>query len=101
MCLYRPERLGFQAAIESLKGGWQSKVWGRFHHGSWEALQTQSDRYVAAHRTRSVSRRDGAPNRRSFPKFWELDLRIPLRGRIIFLRKTIEEGQPKMVRYPC
>lgn len=34
-----PRESGFQAAIESLNGRWQAKVWARFPHESLEALQ--------------------------------------------------------------
>lgn len=92
-----PRETGFQAAIESLNARWQTKVWARFHYDSLAALKTQSDRYVAAHRARSSSRGDGAPARGSFPKRWELNLQAPLRGKIIFLRRTTEHGEATLL----
>lgn len=92
-----PRETGFQAAIESLNARWQAKVWARFHYDSLAALKAQSDRYVAAHRARSSSRGDGAPARGSFPKHWELNLRDPLRGKIIFLRRTTEQGEASLL----
>ncbi len=88
---------GFQASIESLNARWQAKVWARFHYNSLAALKAQSDRYVAAHGARSSSRGDGAPARGSFPKRWELNLQAPLRGKIIFLRRTTEHGEANLL----
>ncbi len=88
-----PREPGFQAAIEGVNGLWQAKVWARFHHESLAALQAQSAKYVAAHRLRSVARRDTAPERRPFPEAWQLDLQAQPRGRIVFVRRTDEHGQ--------
>jgi hypothetical protein len=83
---------GFQGAIENFNGRWESKVWERFHHESRAALQARSARYIAAYRQRTRTRQDAAPPRRAFPADWHLDLRAPLRGQIIFLRRTTEAG---------
>src|SRR2546426_69530 len=88
-----PRETGFQAAVENLNGRWQAKVWGRFHHDSLSALQLQSARYVAACRQRAAQRLEGAPQRRPFPSSWKADLQAPLQGRLIFLRRTTEQGQ--------
>lgn len=87
-----PRESGFQAAIESLNGRWQAKVWARFQHESLAALQTQSAKYVTASRARNAVRIEGAPARRPFPKDWRLNLQAHPRGRIIFLRRTTERG---------
>ena len=87
-----PRESGFQAAIESLNGRWQAKVWARFQHASLAALQAQSAKYVAASRARHVGRLERAPARRSFPADWQLDLQAHPQGRIIFLRRTTEQG---------
>lgn len=87
-----PRETGFQAAIESYNGRWQAKVWRRFEHDNLRTLRRHSDRYVDAARTRSAARRDAAPPRRSFPADWELDLQKPLRGTVIFLRRTNDRG---------
>lgn len=87
-----PGEHGFQNAIESFNGLWQSKVWGRFHYDGLPALQAQSARYVAAHHQRSVARREGAPPRQAFPLEWTLDLQARPQGVIIFLRRTDEAG---------
>lgn len=39
-----------------------------------------------------AARAEHAPPRRGFPRHWALDLQAPLRGRIIFLRRTSERG---------
>jgi hypothetical protein len=88
-----PRETGFQASIESFNGRWQAKVWARFHHESLEALQAQSARYVAACRKNGAMRIESAPPRRLFPKRWHLDLQAHPSGRIIFLRRTSEQGE--------
>lgn len=87
-----PREMGFQAAIESFNGRWQAKVWARFHHDSLATLQARSTDYVAASRTRTAVRSEAAPQRRPFPKPWRFDLDAPLRGGLIFLRRTTERG---------
>ena len=87
-----PRESGFQSAIESLNGRWQAKVWARFQHESLAALQAQSAKYVVASRARGAIRLEGAPTRRPFPSDWHLDLQAHPRGRVIFLRRTTEQG---------
>lgn len=88
-----PRETGFQATIESFNGRWQAKVWARFHHESLEALQIQSAKYVAACRKNGARRMEAAPPRRSFPKRWHLNLQALPCGRLIFLRRTTEQGE--------
>jgi putative transposase len=92
-----PRETGFQAAIESYNGRWQAKVWRRFTHDSLRTLRRHSVRYVAAARKRSAARRDAAPARQSFPKDWELDLQMKLRGTVIFLRRTNDQGVAELL----
>ena len=87
-----PRETGFQAAVENLNGRWQAKVWARFHHDSLAALQAQSARWVAAYRQRAALRMERGPLRRPFPASWEADLQAPLHGRVIFVRRTTEQG---------
>lgn len=87
-----PREHGFQASVESYNGLWQSKVWSRFHHDDLAQLQERSARYVNAHRARTEDKRRSAPARRDFPISWSLDLQAPLRGRVIFLRRTDHAG---------
>ena len=92
-----PREMGFQAAIESYNGRWQAKVWRRFEHDSLRTLRRHSDRYVDAARKRSVARRDAAPSRPSFSEEWKLDLQTPLRGTVIFLRRTNNQGVAELL----
>jgi hypothetical protein len=92
-----PRETGFQAAIESLNGRWQAKVWTRFTHESLEGLGACSDRYVAASRVRAAARIESAPHRRPFPEGWHLDLQARPRGRIVYLRRTSEQGAVELL----
>jgi hypothetical protein len=97
-----PRETGFQAAIESYNGRWQARVWRRSQHDGLDTLRGHSDRFVAAARRRSAPRRDAAPVRPAFPADWELDLQRPLRGAVIFLRRTNERGEAELLgrRWP-
>ena len=92
-----PREPGFQAAIESLNGRWQAKVWARFQHESLSALQAQSAKYVAACRNRAATRMEVAPERRLFPHPWRLDLKAQPHGCIVFLRRTTERGEAHLL----
>ena len=76
-----------QNLIESFNGLWQAKVWQRHHVGSAAELQARSDAYIAAHRARSAAAADRAPARRSMPEYFKFDVRVPLRGQMIFVRR--------------
>lgn len=92
-----PCETGFQAAIEGFNGLWQAKVWARFQHVSLEGLQTQSTRYVSAHRQRAVARIEAAPRRRDFPRRWHLDLQTHPQGQVVFLRRSNERGEVQLL----
>ena len=87
-----PREPGFQAMIENYNGRWQAKVWSRFEHAGLVDLTAHSDAFVAAARQRVIPRMDAAPHRRRFPPGRRLNLQAPLRGRVIFLRRTSESG---------
>jgi hypothetical protein len=87
-----PQETGFQAAIESYNGRWQTRVWSRFHHTGLPDLCACSDRFVVAYRQRTAARREAAPRRRPFPGDWEMDLSRKLAGRVIYLRRSDEGG---------
>jgi transposase-like protein len=87
-----PREPGFQNAVESLNGRWQSKVWRRFQHASLEDLQQRSDRWVAAVGVRNAARIERAPARRSFPADLDLNLGAHPRGVVIFIRRTDDHG---------
>lgn len=92
-----PRETGFQAAIEGFNAQWQAKVWGRFHHDTLADLQTRSARYLAAHHQRARVRLDAAPPRRPFPPQWRRHLEGPLRGRMVYLRRTTEHGTVQLL----
>jgi transposase-like protein len=87
-----PHETGFQAAIEGYNGSWQTRVWSRFTHADLLELTHHSDRHVGALRRYRAARLEAAPRRRPFPAAWELDLQAPLRGRLVYLRRTTGSG---------
>lgn len=87
-----PRETGFQAAIENFNGRWQASVWARFTFLDVAAVQAQSARFIAASRQRTAVRREHAPARRTLPAAWHLDLRAPLHGRLVFLRRASATG---------
>ena len=92
-----PREMGFQAAIEGFNGLWQAKVWARFHYESLVGVQTQSARYVAAHRQRAAARIEAAPVRRPFPRCWQPDLQAHPQGRLIFVRRSNAQGEVQLL----
>jgi hypothetical protein len=88
---------GFQASIESYNGSWQVRVWNRFQHANLAELCARSQRHVVALRQHRAERIAAAPPRRRFPNRWELDLKRPLRGRLIYLRRTDGSGTAEVL----
>ena len=95
-----PREPGFQAAIESLNGRWQAKVWHRFERVSLFELLEHSDRYIAAARRRNVLRIDRAPARCAMPANTVLDLHAQPRGTVIFIRRTDDRGVLSVLGHP-
>jgi transposase-like protein len=87
-----PRESGFQAAIESLNGRWQAKLWNRFADATLEDLQARSAAYIIASRRRAAARIEAAPARRPFPTEG-VDLDRPPIGRLVFLRRTTDSGR--------
>jgi len=87
-----PLEHGMQNLIESFNGLWQAKVWQRHHVGSIAELRQRSQAYIAAHRARAAERLETVPPRRAMPKRFVLDLRAPLRGQLIYIRRTNDRG---------
>jgi hypothetical protein len=87
-----PREPGFQAAIESLNGRWQAKVWHRFERVTLFELLEHSDRYISAARRRHALRIEQAPSRRAMPASPRLDLQAHPRGTAIFIRRTDDRG---------
>jgi hypothetical protein len=85
-----PRETGFQASIESYNGRWQRAVWERFHFDSLTAVQRQSEKYIEALRSKNQKRQETAPARLPFPKNWILNYTIKPRGKVIFIRRTME-----------
>jgi hypothetical protein len=97
-----PREHGFQAAIESLNGRWQAKLWARGYDETLVALVARSAAWVAASRARSASRIEAAPERRALPTAWRFEPAMPLEGRIIYIRRTDEQGRASLLghRFP-
>jgi len=95
-----PRETGFQAAIENYNGQWQAKVWSRFTFRSLTHVQRQSARYVTAHRARRHARIEGAPERGPFPEDWSLDLQLPPKGTLAFIRRTTATGTVTILERP-
>ena len=93
-----PHETGFQAVIESFNGRWQTNVWQRFFHDDHDAIQARSSRYTRAARQRAAPRIDAAPPRRPFPKNWTPDYQIPLKGTVIYIRRTNHRGEAEVQR---
>jgi len=92
-----PREPGFQNSIEGFNGLWQSKVWQRHHCRNLAALEDVSARYIAAHHAKTAARRETAPPRRRFPLRFAFDLRAPLAGTMIFLRRSNERGEVNLL----
>ena len=92
-----PREPGFQAGMESFNAQWQVKVWHRFRHADLEAVCAQSARYASAYRARRASRIEAAPPRAAFPADWALDLQAHPRGRLIYIRRTSEQGEVSLL----
>jgi hypothetical protein len=88
-----PLEHGMQNTIEGFNALWQAKVWQRHRVGNMDELQMRSDQYIAAHRARTQPAAEAAPPRQPMPRDFKLDLRAPLKGQIIFIRRTDEHGQ--------
>jgi len=92
-----PLEHGMQNTIESFNGLWQAKVWRRHRVRSVRELQRRSDQYVAARRLRNRALAEAAPQRQPMPKRFKLNLHAPLRGLMIFIRRTDETGHVHML----
>ena len=87
-----PLEHGMQNTIESFNALWQAKVWQRYRMADLRELEARSARYIAAHRARHRSQSDTAPARQRMPRSFVLDLQAPLRGTLIYIRRTDEDG---------
>ena len=87
-----PREPGFQAAVESLNGRWQAKVWSRFERDTIVELLDHSERYVIAARRRNALRIERAPPRSPMPDHPVLNLQTHPCGTVIFIRRTDDSG---------
>ena len=87
-----PREPGFQVELENFNGRWQAKVWARFQFANLAGVCQQSRKFITASHRRAASRIEAAPSRRPFPRRWHLQLQVPLRGTVIFIRRTNEQG---------
>jgi transposase len=87
-----PLEHGMQNTIESFNALWQAKVWQRYRMADLRDLQARSARYIEAHRARHRSQSDTGPARQRMPRGFLLDLQAPLRGTLIYIRRTDEDG---------
>jgi len=92
-----PREPGFQAAVESLNGRWQSKVWSRFERDTIIELLDHSERYVAAARRRNAMRIERAPSRSPMPLHPIIDLQAHPSGTVIFIRRTDDAGRASVL----
>lgn len=98
-----PRETGFQADIESFNGRWQNGVWTRFRFVNVDHVARQSQKYVTAAREKLAARIQDAPARPPISKRWRLNLRRPLQGTVIFLRRTDDKGNVRLLghTYPA
>jgi hypothetical protein len=94
-----PREHGFQNAIEGFNALWQSKVWQRHHCPDLASLVAVSERYIIAYRVKTAARREAAPNRRRFPKGFKLNLNTPLKGTMIYLRRSDDQGNVPLLAH--
>jgi hypothetical protein len=92
-----PLEHGMQNTIESFNGLWQAKVWQRHRMRSLRELQRRSNEYITAHRLRTQALAEAAPRRRPMPARFKFNLHAPLRGLMIFIRRTDETGHVDML----
>jgi transposase len=95
-----PREPGLQNAIEGFNGLWQSKVWQRHHCATIAALRRVSATYIKAHRAKTAHRRDLGPARRRVPNGFTWDPTAPLRGSMIFIRRSDEQGRVNLLGRP-
>jgi hypothetical protein len=87
-----PLEHGMQNIIESFNALWQAKVWLRYRVRSLSELKARSERYITAHRARTQVVAEAAPPRRPIPRRFKFDPHAPMRGRMIFIRRTDDRG---------
>lgn len=92
-----PLEHGMQNTIESFNALWQAKVWLRYRVRGLSELKARSERYIAAHRARTQAMAEAAPLRHPMARRFKFDPRAPVRGRMVFIRRTDETGHVHML----
>jgi putative transposase len=87
-----PRETGFQALIENFNGLWQTRVWHRFHHFDLLSLSARSQRFISAYIQHRSARFEHTPARRPFPTNWKIDFNTYPQGKIIYIRRTNDQG---------
>ena len=95
-----PLEVGFQASVEAFNGLWQRKLWARTWTPTLEMLQERSAAYIAASRARSRARIEAAPDRAAFGLTALPDLTASPAGRIVFIRRTSDQGTASILKRP-
>lgn len=90
-----PLEHGLQNSIENFNGLWQAKVWQRHRMSSLAEVQRRSNQYIAQRRSRSDV--DGVPRRRPLPKRFVFNPKASLKGQLIYIRRTNEQGQAHLL----
>lgn len=88
-----PREFGLQNAIENFNGLYTAKVWRRFHFASIAEFRAQSERYLAARRTRLVVRIAHAPARVPWPAGWKFSPHELPAAKVVFIRRTSACGR--------
>jgi hypothetical protein len=92
-----PRETGFQANIERYNGLWQKGVWERFHFKNYKQLKEQSKKYVKAFHDKKQDSIQSAPNRYVVPDDFVFCDNPPLKGKIIFIKRTDNNGFTKVL----
>ena len=87
-----PYEQGFQGKIERFNREIQEKFWRRRRFKNIKEVGRRLEAYVQAHRLAHQGEIVVAPRRRPFPKRWRRDDAKPLRGKMIYLRRTDGSG---------
>lgn len=93
-----PREMGFQASVESFNGRWQARLWRRFHEPGLAGVRARSDAWIAADRARSAIRIEAAPARLPVPTGWSPSEPDRPTGRVVYLRRTDEQGEVTLLR---
>ena len=90
-----PLEHGIQNSIENFNGLWQTKVWQRYRMTSLAQVQQRSDRYVAMRRARADA--NDTPSRNALSKRFAFNPSAPLKGQLIYIRRTNDYGQASLL----